>query len=175
MRGIAAMKTAEQEGGYEQPPKEIERKFLIEKEPSNLEEFAGDKIYQGYLVIGADGSEARLRDKSGKYTLTVKSKGSLERSESEIALDSEQFLGLWPATEGKRLEKWRYTIPHGEHLIELDVYEGSLTGLIVAEVEFGTQVDAIAFEAPDWFGAEVTTDKAFKNQQLATMGRPGQY
>jgi len=68
-------------------------------------------IHQGYLVIGEDGSEVRLRQASdeGGYrrTLTVKSKGGLVRGEREIDLDEPQFDELWTMTDGKQLLKTR--------------------------------------------------------------------
>ena len=94
------------------------------------------------------------------------------RGESEIELDEGQFNKLWPATAGKRLEKVRFSVPYFESLVELDLYSGDLKGLIVAEVEFPDVSAAEDFPVPDWFGLEITTDKAFKNQQLATQGRP---
>ena len=160
----------EQAGG--QPPNEIERKFLLPRTPLFLKEYEGESIRQGYLVIGADGSEARLRDREGDYTLTVKSKGDLVRGESEIELDGDQFNTLWPATAGKRLEKVRFSIPYLQSLVELDLYTGTLKGLIVAEVEFQDVESAEAFSTPEWFGQEVTSIADFKNQRLAIYGRP---
>ncbi|MDB5185603.1 MAG: adenylate cyclase, partial [Candidatus Saccharibacteria bacterium] len=107
----------------EKQPKEIERKFRVDALPVNLNDFEHVKIHQGYLVIGNDDSEVRLRDKDGSYTLTVKSKGTMTRGEHEVLIDPHQFSQLWPATEGKRIEKTRYTIPQDDRVIELDVYE----------------------------------------------------
>ena len=46
-------------------------------------------------------------------------------------------------------------IAAGEGLnFEVDVYSGALTGLSVAEVEFGSEEAADAFEPPAWFGPE---------------------
>ena len=56
--------------------------------------------------------------------------------------------------------------------IEVDVYSGALTGLSVAEGEFGTEEAADAFEPPAWFGREVTDDARFKNQRLASEAAP---
>lgn len=158
--------------GPEEQPSEIERKFVLPSAPLFLSEYDHENIRQGYLVIGADGSEARLRDREGTLTLTVKSKGDLVRGESEVGIDTGQFEALWPATAGKRLEKARFTIPYFSSLVELDIYSGDLKGLIVAEVEFQDEQSAEAFSAPEWFGPEVTTNKAFKNQQLAINGIP---
>ena len=58
-------------------------------------------------------------------------------------------------------------------MIELDVYEGALSGLMVAEVEFDDPWGAEAFIAPYWFGREVTEDPAYRNQRLAVAGCGG--
>jgi adenylate cyclase len=93
--------------------------------------------------------------------------------EEELAIEDERFERLWPLTEGRRIEKTRYEIP-GEDgsTIELDVYDGALDGLVVAEVEFDSEDAADRFAGPDWLGEEVTDDKRYKNQRLACEGRP---
>lgn len=166
-------------GGHEQEPTievvqpiEVERKFLVARLPGDLEYFRYKTIRQGYMVIGADGSEARVRDKSGSYTLTVKSKGDLSRGEWETPITEEQFTILWGSTAGKRVEKIRYAIPYNGHTIELDIYEGALNGLMSAEVEFESETAARAFEVPDWFADDVTANSEFKNQNLALRGLP---
>lgn len=148
---------------------EIERKFLVDTErlPGLAEDFEQTKIRQGYMVLGADGSEARVRDKGGVFSLTVKSKGDRTRGEWEIEIDEEQFLTLWPATEGKRVEKIRIKVPYEGHIIEVDVYEGYLYGLVTAEVEFDSDNEALEFVAPDWLKEDVTEVAAYKNQNLA--------
>jgi adenylate cyclase len=56
-----------------------------------------------------------------------------------MEIDAERFMRLWPLTEGRRLEM-SYLIPgSGDLTIELDVYSGGLRGLMVAEVEFGSE------------------------------------
>lgn len=156
------------------PGVEIERKWLVPELPP--EALAGpppDRIRQGYLTIGSDGGETRVRDRGGRHTLTVKSGRGLQRSETEITITAEQFEELWPATAGARVEKQRHLIRgEGGVLIELDVYEGALRGLLVAEVEFADPWGAESFVAPYWFGTEVTDDPAYKNQRLATAEEP---
>ena len=41
------------------------------------------------------------------------------------------FDTLWPKTEGRRIAKARYHIPHGVVMLELDEYRQHLEGLIV--------------------------------------------
>ncbi|HEY5506433.1 MAG TPA: CYTH domain-containing protein, partial [Coriobacteriia bacterium] len=126
---------------------------------------------QGYLSVGPD-AEVRVRDAGGSATLTVKSGSGMVRAETEIPISQEQFEALWPATQGRRIEKRRScTSLHGL-CAEIDVYEGDLKGLEVVEVEFTSVEAASAFVAPGWFGREVTEDAAYKNAALAITGRP---
>jgi adenylate cyclase len=150
---------------------EIERKFLIESPPRHLPE-PGVAIDQGYLAVGDDGSEVRVRRAGERLTLTAKRGDGLVRGEHEVELSAEQFDALWPATEGRRLRKTRFRVPAGELTIELDLYAGELSGLAVAEVEFPSIDAADTFEAPAWFGAEVTDDPRYKNRALAQNGAP---
>jgi CYTH domain-containing protein len=149
---------------------EVERKFLVSDRP-DLDGTESDEIEQGYLAIGTDG-EVRLRRRGEKLLLTAKRGGGISRDEAEVGLDREAFERLWPLTEGRRLHKRRHVLPHGDLSIELDVYEGDLEGLAVAEIEFETEDEARAFEPPDWIGDEVTGDERYLNETLAAKGRP---
>ena len=150
---------------------EVERKFLVPETP-DLAGTDSDEIEQGYLAIGAEG-EVRLRRKGEQLVLTAKRGSGISRDEAEVELDRESFEGLWPLTEGRRIEKTRYEIAlDGGPTVELDVYTGVLAGLVVAEVEFGSEEDADAFDGPEWLGREVTDDPRFKNQRLAMDGAP---
>lgn len=149
---------------------EVERKFLV-PEPPDLDGTKSDEIVQGYLAVGSDG-EVRLRRKGEGLVLTAKRGSGIARDEAEIQLDTGEFELLWPLTEGRRLRKRRHLIPHGDREIELDVYEGDLEGLLVAEIEFPSEDAARAFEPPAWIGEEVTGDERYLNKTLATRGSP---
>jgi CYTH domain-containing protein len=115
----------------------------------------------------------RVRRRDGRTWLTVKSGAGRVRVEEEIEIEPERFERLWPLTEGRRIEKARYEIDAGDELVlELDVYEGELGGLVVAEVEFDSEEAAEAFTPPDWLGPDVTEDGRYKNQRLACDGAP---
>lgn len=91
----------------------------------------------------------------------------------EVELGPEQFEALRGACAGNRLEKRRHLVPLGDELTaEVDVYGGSLDGLLVAEVEFPSPEAARAFEPPAWFGREVTGERGYANQSLARGGIP---
>ena len=153
-------------------PLEIERKFLVETLPS-LDDLVSTEVRQGYLTNAADSIEMRLRQKGSKHFMTLKSDGDLARTEYEIAINEEQFDTLWPATEGRRVEKVRHVGTLDDGLtFELDVFSGDLAGLKLVEVEFSSLEAANSFVAPDWFGADVTANKGYKNKALAVHGRP---
>ena len=168
---MPAREVLEQETS-EKEPQEIERKFLVKSLPEDLEQYPNKDIIQGYLATMEDGTEVRLRKKGDKYFQTVKSGGDKTRMESEIEITEEQYESLWSATEGKRVEKKRYEIPHENGTIELDVYGGDLDGLLSVEIEFENKNDSNNFTVPEWFGEEVTEDKSYKNQSLALNGIP---
>jgi adenylate cyclase len=151
---------------------EIERKYLADRLPDDLDKYPAREIDQGYLAI-TDDVEVRVRRYGDQTFLTIKSGGDLARVEEEIEIEARRFDALWPLTEGRRLQKRRYAIPAGDGLtIELDVYHGSLSGLRVAEVEFDSADAAEAFAPPRWFGRELTDDPRYKNKRLATGGLP---
>jgi CYTH domain-containing protein len=151
--------------------REIERKFLIPDKPEGLVLHSSAEIRQGYLMTDVT-REIRLRDKGGRFFLTLKQGTGLARAEVEIELEERQFEKLWPLTEGTRVEKARHLVDHEDVAIELDIFLGALSGLCLAEVEFSSEEEARAFSPPDWFGAEVTDDERFKNKSLALHGRP---
>jgi CYTH domain-containing protein/CHAD domain-containing protein len=151
---------------------EIERKFLLEQLPAELEESPAADIEQGYLAV-TKSAEVRVRRHGEAFSLTLKRGAGEEREEIEIELDRRQFVSLWEATEGSRLTKRRYLVSLGDRLsAEVDVYFGSLAGLRVAEVEFPSREAAASFQPPAWFGREVTGDRRYANQVLATGGIP---
>jgi CYTH domain-containing protein len=148
---------------------EIERKFLVKSLPAELS--AGAHILQGYLAHD-EHMEVRIRQYGNDHFLTVKEGSGLLRRETEIEISSQQFLALWPSTEGRRLEKVRSLINYGEFQIEVDRYLGDLEPLLIAEVEFSSVEESKNFQKPDYLGQEVTGEESYKNLSLAINGIP---
>ena len=153
---------------------EIERKFLLNTLPDNLEQQPHKIIRQGYITTDSQ-VEVRVRAKGEDYFLTVKQGSGLSRNEVEINISAEQFNPLWDLTVNKRVEKTRYNFLDDGLLIEIDVYCGGLAPLKVAEVEFRSIQESRAFRIPSFLGLEVTDDKAYKNASLAVQGIPDSY
>ena len=147
--------------------REIERKFLLKRLPEELNRSRRYIIAQGYLATDPAGRQVRLRKKGKTASLTFKVGRGAHREEREIKLSPKQFAALWPATAGRRLSKLRYEIPWKDLLIEIDIYRGRHSGLVVAEVEFPDRATCRKFQPPPWFGREVTGEKRYSNVRLA--------
>ena len=148
--------------------REIERNFLVKRVPTKFRQARRLALSQGYVAVDHSGCEVRVRNKNGKYYLTVKTGSGMVRDETEIPLSRRQFQKLWPLTKGRRIEKSRHLIPYQGRVIELDAYHGPHQGLMVAEVEFPSAAMAKKFQPPAWFGRDVTRLKTFRDVNLAS-------
>ncbi len=147
---------------------EIERKFLIPSLPGHLKEFPCLTIEQGYLCREP---VVRIRRQEEEYFLTYKSKGLMVREEYNLPLTKEAYLHLRPKADGILIAKKRYLIPLAPcYTIELDIFEGELAPLVLAEVEFTTEAEAKAFVPPEWFGEDVTYSNTYHNSVLSARG-----
>ncbi|QBX33383.1 CYTH domain-containing protein [Paracoccus liaowanqingii] len=151
-------------------PQEIERKFLVPALP-DLSAARPSALRQGYVTLPQDSVEVRLRQSDDTHVLCLKSGEGIVRTEREITIEAAQFDLLWPQTEGRRIEKTRWTgrLDDG-HTFELDVFDGDLAPLVTVEVEFGSEAEATAFAPPAWFGRDVSADGRFRNKSLALSG-----
>jgi adenylate cyclase len=150
---------------------EIEKKFRLRAMPGRSVG-AGTHISQGYVFT--EGGELRVRKKGDCFFITVKGEGALSREEWETPIPAWVFETIWPKTEGRRVEKIRYSVPYSGSTLEFDEYFGKLQGLITLEVEFPDIEAASRFSPPEWAAitADVTAEPAYKNKSLAVFGIP---
>ncbi len=143
---------------------EIERKFLIdETKLPTLKN--GYTIKQGYIQT-VDHTTVRIRVRGKEAFLTIKGKSQgATRLEFEypIPLDDAEEM-LTNLCHASRVEKTRYLIEHEGHTGEVDIFEGSNKGLMIAEIELKSEEEA--FSLPEWIGEEVTQDKRYFNVNL---------
>ncbi|MCI8375892.1 MAG: CYTH domain-containing protein [Lachnospiraceae bacterium] len=144
---------------------EIERKFLISKLPENLDTYPFQLLEQAYLCTEP---VVRVRRSDDTYTLTYKSKGLMSREEYNLPLTAESYEHLKKKADGNVIRKKRFRIPLPEGLtIELDVFDPPFGDLVLAEVEFTSEEQALAFLPPAWFGEEVTWSTEYHNSTLS--------
>lgn len=146
---------------------EIERKFLVESCPDFVFAHPHHKIEQGYLCTEP---VVRIRRQDEDYILTYKSKGHMVREEYNLPLTQNAYTHLRQKVDGRLITKTRYKIPYTNTLtIELDLFEGDLSPLLMAEVEFTSEEEALAFIPPDWFGEDVTFSSSYHNSTLSKL------
>jgi CYTH domain-containing protein len=148
---------------------EIERKFLVLHDGWRHDAGPGRRVCQGYISRSA-GTTVRIRRIGDQAFLTVKgARNGISRPEYEYEIplaDAEAMLAdlcLHPP-----LEKVRYDVPHAGLVWEVDVFEGSHAGLVLAEVELDHADQPIAL--PAWVGPEVTYDVRYRSAALARSG-----
>jgi adenylate cyclase len=145
---------------------EIERKFLVKNEDFKKEASKVTRIVQGYLSSVPERT-VRVRIKGDKGYLTIKGIGNqsgASRFEWEKEIPKEEAEKLLEICEPGIIDKSRYVVPVGKHLFEVDEFYGENEGLVLAEVELGSEDEA--FEKPDWLGEEVTGDVRYYNSML---------
>jgi CYTH domain-containing protein len=149
---------------------EIERKFLVTGDGWR----AGARIRtiaQAYLTPPGPTS-VRVRIQDGLATLTIKgeSRGAV-RDEFEYPLPLDDAEAMMSLCQRPPIIKKRHEVHHAGKLWQVDVFEGALAGLIVAEIELSRADEPVAL--PDWIGREVTDDRRYRNSSLIASGLAG--
>ena len=147
---------------------EIERKFLVKKIPHDDIKYS-HKIRQGYIAKNKD-RVIRIRQKENEYYITIKgNKIGISRFEFEYTIpkDDAEIL-LENFCQNKLIEKTRHYIEDKGHTWEVDVFHGNNKGLIVAEIELGSEHQT--FHTPNWIDYEVTDQERYYNMNL--LSRP---
>ena len=149
-------------------PLEIERKFLVKGEYKSLST-SHSHIVQGYICSQKGRTvRVRLRDDKGYLTIKGPSKnGGLSRYEFEKEITKDEALSLMTLCEPGIIDKIRWLVPAGPHTFEVDEFFGENEGLVVAEVELGSEEET--FEHPDFLGEEVTGDRKYYNSCLRVL------
>lgn len=144
--------------------KEIERKFLVTSDAWKAGA-KGKRYRQGYLSTNKERT-VRVRIAGDAAFLTIKGLTvGTARAEFEYPIpvgDAAEMLDN--LCEKPIIEKTRYKVEHAGLVWEIDEFEGVNKGLIVAEVELGSEDQKI--DKPSWVGADVSDDKRYFNSNL---------
>ncbi|HHH38215.1 MAG TPA: CYTH domain-containing protein [Sedimenticola sp.] len=145
---------------------EIERKYLVKNDGWREHVLSRQRMKQGYLASG-ERATVRVRIAGDRAWLTIKgATRGISRSEFEYPIpvaDAEQLLS--EMVEQPYIDKTRYRVQEGPHTWEVDVFEGENRGLVLAELELGSEDEP--FDLPAWAGEEVSADPRYYNARLA--------
>ena len=145
--------------------KEIERKFLVAHQAWRESVNTIHVYRQGYLSYDSERTvRVRATEITGYLTIKGITEG-LTRDEFEYEIPLADALALLQLCERPAIEKKRYIVPNGAHVWEVDVFEGVNEGLVVAEIELGSEDEA--FDKPNWLGNEVSGDRKYSNSALS--------
>ena len=146
---------------------EIERKFLVRGDLYKLSAAGSYKIAQGYLSSLPERT-VRVRIRDDRAFLTIKGPSGptgISRFEWEREIAVRDAGELMKICEPGIVEKIRYEVPSGIHTIEVDEFSGDNSGLVIAEIELGSEEEE--FERPGWLGEEVTGQERYFNSMLS--------
>ena len=148
---------------------EKERKFKVKSKKFISFSHKVINIKQGYL--SKDNNLAvRVRISDKKAYLCIKGptcKSGISRFEFEKKISLIEGTKLLKLSLPRIIFKKRYLIEYKNQLLEVDVFEGFLEGLILAEIELNSKSQKIYL--PDWVGEEVTGVKTFYNSHLSKL------
>jgi CYTH domain-containing protein len=144
---------------------EIERKFLVAHDGWRKVVSRSAKIRDGLIAMSND-RKTRVRILDGRATIAVKGqRRGLARAEFEYEIpvaDAEEM--LLTMCDDRVLEKTRSYIRHGGLTWEIDVYDGLLEGVVIAEVELDRADREVPL--PDWVGREITGDVSYSKVKM---------
>ena len=157
--------------GYKYARIERERRFLLDRFPNEANVARVRRIVDRYI----DGTALRLRKQSEdggpiifKLTqkLPVRSSGAQQGFITSMYLTEDEY-GVLAQLSAKTLGKARHSVPP----FGIDVFEGPLQGLLLAEAEFDSAAAADALTIPGFISQEVSGDDRFTGGRLVRASR----
>ena len=146
---------------------ETERKFLVRDSSYKDFETRSHLMKQGYIAHDG-GNTVRVRISDGRGILTIKGPSGprgMSRMEWEKEIPLRDAEDLFLLCHGGKVEKVRHIVPAGGgRFFEVDEFLGENSGLVMAEIELGSEDEA--FGKPSWLGEEVTGDRRYYNSYL---------
>lgn len=147
---------------------ETERKFLVADHSYRELAYSCRGIVQGYLCYGGGGNSVRVRIYGEQAFLTIKGPSGpdgMSRFEWEKEISVEEARDLMRLCVSGIVDKTRYLVKSGSHVVEVDEFHGANAGLVMAEIELASPQEQ--FLRPGFLGKEVTGDVRYYNSYLS--------
>jgi CYTH domain-containing protein len=153
---------------------EYERRFWLARTPEELDQAGYDRIVDHYL----EGTRLRLRrieSREGRVVALKLTQKYLDGDTDQATITNfyldEREYALLARLGGRELIKRRYRYHRQASHYSIDVFEGPLAGLILAEAEAPTEAALAAVKPPPNTIREVTADRSFTGGYLVGLSR----
>ena len=145
---------------------EIERRFLVENEDWKDQVIRSESFSQAYLNSSVDEWATRVRiiDNNEGYITLKSSLNGLVNYEFEYSIPIKDALELIKLSKFK-ITKTRYQLKINKKNWVVDIFDGSNSPLIIAEIELSSESEEI--QVPSWCSQEITGIKSLSNASLA--------
>ena len=145
---------------------EIERRFLVENENWKSQVILSEDFSQAYLNSSVNEWATRIRtiDNKKAYITLKSSLNGLKKYEFEYSIPIKDANELIQLSKYK-ITKTRYQLKINKKIWVVDLFYGSNSSLIIAEIELNSESEEI--QIPSWCGQEITGIKSLSNASLA--------
>ena len=149
---------------------ELEKTYLVRSLPPDLQHFPHERLLDVYFPDEVRHPRMRLRKKGETMELTkkvpvVEGGDGSSHYEYTITLDADEYKAL-ATIPGKRVEKLRYAYQWQGRPVEIDIFLGSLAGLVMADIEFESRADFDQMAMPEFCLADVTHEDLIRGGEL---------
>jgi CYTH domain-containing protein len=151
---------------------EYELTYLAKYLPDQISNIQPVKVVDYYLPeANTVHPHLRVRAKgNSKFEITKKQPlngtDSSEQSEHTIVINEQEYKDII-ANRKRSVIKDRYSTNYEGFALDVDVFQGSLKGLVLIDFEFKTKKQKEAFRAPDFCLADVTQEAFIAGGLLA--------
>jgi CYTH domain-containing protein len=140
---------------------ELEKTYLARWVPKNLTDCDRAEMLDVYIPASSPHPHLRLRKRGEILEMTKKTLVNLGDASSQleqtIILAQDEFDAL-VQVGGKRVRKIRHYLKYNDRIIEVDVFQDALAGLVLVDVEFDTVEEKDSFLMPDFCLIEITQE-----------------
>lgn len=142
----------------------FEKTYLVKFLPENLGEFASNEIADIYIPEFSFHPKLRIRKNGGNFEISkkeliVEDKKSYHQ-EQTIFLTEIEYNEL-AKLAGKKVRKLRIEYPYdvaNELRADIDIFQDSLFGLVVASFDFNSEEQRTSFVMPDFCLADISSE-----------------
>ncbi|MET0646909.1 MAG: hypothetical protein ABW208_09840 [Pyrinomonadaceae bacterium] len=162
-------------GGSRYARVERERRYLLRELPPGLKLSDPHTQITDNYVTGTRLRLRKVRDpRANEWTLKLTQKHVPEPPDFSRTLITNMYLSPYEYEvlsifEGNELRKNRYPYEHEGRLYSVDVFLGSLRGLVLAETDFETDAEMDAFPAPPFALLDVSREELFTGARLVEL------